>query len=514
MQTRLLVLGSALFLSNATASRASTLTFTPLPDPPASAEAMWLMQDGTVLVQLSSDDQSLMRLTPDFAGSYVNGTWTSAGSFLTWKADFSSVVLSDGRLVTCGGEYSGMGGESNFCEIYNPVTMNARSFAAPAGWTNIGDGPSAILPDGTWLLGNTQGLGQFSAVLDPKTLAWTTYTGDSNNEQGYTLLQTGDVLTTHVYDKSSWRFDLAQGGFVQDNPVPIRLGVTNFGGTGSGEIGPSMTLADGRVVWFGSNGHTAIYTPTSAGQNGSWVQGPDLPLYNGGQLVAADSPALLEPNGRVLLPAFVVGTSEATFVEFFPERLAFEIVTNGPTNFDAESMRMLVLPDGHGLISSNNGPWLDVAFNGNPQAAWAPTVASFPSTVAPGATVNLAGTQLAGRSECSMYGDDNQQGENYPVVRFTDASNIVTYGRAHHVSTRSIAPGQSGTVEVDIPGSLPLGEYSMQLVTCGIPSANMTVTAQCPVALPHCVPCSQQVGPAKSCPYYGDSCVIEWTGCF
>jgi hypothetical protein len=56
------------------------------------------------------------------SSSYANGSWTAAGNFLREKWAFSSAVLSDGRLVACGGEYSGSGlpeNETNFCEIYH-----------------------------------------------------------------------------------------------------------------------------------------------------------------------------------------------------------------------------------------------------------------------------------------------------------------------------------------------------------------------------------------------------------
>ena len=68
------------------------------------SDAMWLMGDGTVL---SLNSGNLSRLTPDATGSYQNGKWSPAGSLLLAKYDFSSAVLSNGRLVTCGGEYSG-----------------------------------------------------------------------------------------------------------------------------------------------------------------------------------------------------------------------------------------------------------------------------------------------------------------------------------------------------------------------------------------------------------------------
>jgi len=70
------------------------------------------------------------------------------------------------------------------------------------------------------------------------------------------------------------------------------------------------------------------------------------------------------------------------------------------------------------------------------------------------------------------------------MVRFIDSGGSVTYARAHDVSTRSIAPGQSGTVLVDIPSFyyLPPGRYSVQVVVMGIQSDPVFVVIGDPCA--------------------------------
>jgi hypothetical protein len=433
---------------------------------------MWLMLDGTVLAYLSGGTQ-LMSLRPDTQGSYANGEWTNVGNLLLEKQWFASAVLSDGRVVTCGGELSGPGlseNETNFCEIYDPISATSTQFQPPSGWTNIGDSPSVVLNDGTFMLGNAQGLGFQVALLNASGLSWTFGVGDNDDEQGYVLLQTGDVLTVNPNNTSSMRYDAGSNAFVAIDPdLPVFLG------TGTSEIGPGVTLMDGRVIWFGA-GPTCIYTPGPKGQNGTWVQGPGLPpLPNGDQLIAADDGAILESNGKVLLQAGAPSLNSA-FVEFDPTENAISLVPNQPNSSGARTMcRMLLLPDGHGLVSFEDLGWYDLTFSGNVNPAWAPTITSFPSLVTTGATVTLAGTQLCGLSECQSFGDDNQQAENYPMVRFVDSHNNVTYARARDVSTRSIAPGEPGTVLVDIP-SLPPGFYTVYAVAMGIPSAGRQVT--------------------------------------
>src|ERR1019366_6523562 len=132
--------------------------------------------------------------------------------------------------------------------------------------------------------------------------------------------------------------------------------------------------------------------------------------------------------------------------------------------------------NGHCLISFAPNSWYDLACAPSGWASWAPAITSFPATVARNSTVTLAGTQLCGLSECYGYGDDNQQAENYPSVRFVDSLGGVHYMRAHDVSTRSIAPNQAGTVLVDIPATFQLGNYTVVVAAMGIASAPVNVT--------------------------------------
>lgn len=263
-----------------------------------SASPMWLMQDVTVLG--CTDGQTLKFLNPDSKGSYANGTWSDAGQFLLVKDNFASAVLPDGRLVVCGGEQSGQGlptNDTNFCEIYDPLKKTSTQFAAPPGWSNIGDAPSVMLTDGTFMLGRNPLFVSQAALLDASTLTWTFVGGDFPYvEQGYVLLQSGAVLTVSTTDQTSKRYEPNLKQFVQDANLPVMLG------DGSEEIGPGITMMNGNVIWFGATGHTCIYTPGSQGQNGKWTQGPDLPtMVDGTQLVCTDTTAILEPNGKVFV---------------------------------------------------------------------------------------------------------------------------------------------------------------------------------------------------------------------
>src|SRR5436309_5506401 len=99
-----LVLGIALLAFSKIASGQS---WTPLTHQPTfSASTALLLTDGTVMVQ-ATESGIWWRLTPDNAGSYLNGTWSQLASMPAGYGPlyYGSDVLPDGRLVVEGGEY-------------------------------------------------------------------------------------------------------------------------------------------------------------------------------------------------------------------------------------------------------------------------------------------------------------------------------------------------------------------------------------------------------------------------
>jgi hypothetical protein len=146
------------------------------------------------------------RLAPDRNGNYVNGTWSRIANAPYNPLYHSTAVLPDGRMVIEGGEY--VCGANYLCNevwtnrgaVYDPQTNAWTSIAPPRGWSNIGDAPSVVLADGTLMQAScctTQ-----AALLNLRTLTWTvTGTGkyDISDEEGWTLLPSGEVLTVDTY---------------------------------------------------------------------------------------------------------------------------------------------------------------------------------------------------------------------------------------------------------------------------------------------------------------------------
>ena len=85
---------------------------------------------------------------------------------------FASAVLADGKLIVNGGEYNFCHeDETNLGAIYDPVANTWTSVTGPPGWSQIGDAQSAVLSNGTYMLGNCCSNDQ--ALLDETSMTWT-----------------------------------------------------------------------------------------------------------------------------------------------------------------------------------------------------------------------------------------------------------------------------------------------------------------------------------------------------
>src|SRR5262249_3857143 len=183
--------------------------------PGVQASNPLLLTDGAVLVH-DACGSNWYKLTPDSTGSYLNGTWSSVASLpvirgVPYPPLYSaSAVLPDGRVIINGGEYNndpatGSCGNFNIPRvnlgaIYDPVANSWTSVSGP-GWTHIGDAAAVVLPNGTYMLGGCCNNPSVDALFNPATLGWMSTGAPSSyqNEQGYTLLPNGNVLTIDVW---------------------------------------------------------------------------------------------------------------------------------------------------------------------------------------------------------------------------------------------------------------------------------------------------------------------------
>lgn len=449
--------------------------------PPSAVAHMLLLTDGSVLVNsffFSTHVDSWYRLIPDSTGSYVNGTWVNAGTLPSGYNPlyFASAVLPSGQVFIMGGEYNnGSAVWTTSGALYNPKTNKWSSVKAPTGWTTVGDAQSVVLPTGKLMLANCCTTDQAILTLTGGVASWApTGTGklDWNDEEGWTLLPNGKILTVDAYvnlsccPKGTEIYDPATGAWTVGPPTPLNL-VDN----GSREVGPAVLRPDGTVFYAGATTNNVVYDSTA----NTWSTAPKF----GGTLDIADGPAALLPNGNVLLDASpgIFGNG-SKFFEWDGTALN---ATTAPPNAGIDSSyvgNMLVLPTGQIMFTDFSS---DVEFytpKGAACTGCAPTITNVAATLTHGTANNMIrGKQLNGLSQGSGYGDDNQAATNFPLVRIKDSTGALVYCKTHNFSTMGVATGATVVgAQFDIPSTIALGAGTLQVVTNGIVSNSKAVT--------------------------------------
>lgn len=450
--------------------------------PPFNPGAMILLTNGTVLVQSDGANASgsgkWWLLRPNSAGSYVDGTWSKAGSLPAGYAPlyFASAVLPDGRVIIMGGEYNqGKEAWTNRGAMYNPVTNKWGEMGHPSGsgWVRIGDAPSTVLANGTFMIGASGFSGTKSeALLNASTLTWQ-HTGggkaDGNGEEGWSLLPDGQVLTVDTIDVGNTEiYTPATGKWTSAGNTPVRLVDVH------GEVGPQVLRPDGTVFAAGATGSNAIYD-TATGQ---WSAGPKFPKLSGRQLDVADGPAAVLPDGDVLVAASAGEYKPpARFFDFNGSTL--KMVTSPPNvaNVASNYVFMMVLPTGQVLVNDRSGEFEVYNSSGSPDPSWLPAITTAPTALTASHNYTLSGTQLNGLTQAAAYGDDYQSATSYPLVRLTSiASGSVVYARTHGMTSMSIAPGAPSSVSFTVPATITPGAYTLAVVANGLTSAGVAVT--------------------------------------
>ena len=498
------MLGIALVILAAAPAASAQSQWIPVQNVPnIGAGAMALLTDGRVLIHDESGNlntwQNWWTLTPDANGNYATGTWTQVASLPSNYGPlyFSSAVLPDGRYIIEGGEYNnGNDAWTNMGAIYDPVANTWTSVSPPSGWASIGDSPSVVLANRTYMQTSCCDTQKQAALLDASTLTWTsTGTGkfDIYDEEGMTLLPGGHVLDVDAYvfqydsaGKNWETYDAHRGAWTSQGSTPAQYwdSAANCGGSGRAtyELGPAVLMPNGTVYQTGANscaaGHTGVYTVSS----NSWTAGPDFP----GSFDIADGPGALEVNGNVLVmasPGF--GDIGAEFFEWNGSTLTqVEGPPNGPTDSSYYG-HMLMLPTGQILFTDFSNDVELFTSAGNEYTGWNPTVILTSATIQGGTTIKLSGFKFNGASQNNAYGDDFQDATNYPIVRFTSQSTgQVYYARTHDHSTMAVGYIGPTYTMVDVPSVSMSGEYSLQVVVNGIASQNYPIGIRgcCPAA--------------------------------
>jgi hypothetical protein len=474
--------------------------------PPFDPGTMLLESNGTVLVHSeppAGGTSAWYKLTPNSKGSYVDGTWSKLPNMPGGYDPlyFGSAILPSGRMIVEGGEY--LGGTPTWTDkgaIYNPVTNRWRVVNPPTGWTNIGDAQSEVLANGTFVQSQAcQDCTSQSPILTTDEALfnetgdnWQVLPGagknDPNDEEGWSLLPNGHILTidtwltptTEQFTPSSLSWSFA--GNTAVSPVD----------TPAVEIGPQVVMPGGNTFVVGA-GTSSEIAPAKCTTNtpaptalynyatGSWEKGPSIPTIGGRQYDSADGPGSILPDGNVLFDvspcvynaplAFFLYNASSNTLSAVPD------IANA-ANDSTYYTRLLALPNGQVLFNDGSHTMLVYTAGGTANPAWAPSISSISSTsLRPGSTASLSGSQLAGLSQGAAYGDDVQDNTNFPLVRITNLkTGVVTYARTSNWTSVSIAPGASSSTDFTIPAGTPAGASSLVVVANGIASSPVGVT--------------------------------------
>lgn len=468
-----------------------------------------LLTDGTVIVQ-DAGCQDWWRLTPDSTGSYANGAWSQIASLPSGYAPLyhSSAILPDGRVIIMGGEYNFFNPVwTNMGAIYDPVLDIWKPVNPPNGWTTIGDASSVVLANGTYMQANC--CTSEAALLDPATLTWTptgTHKFDSNNEEGWTLLPNGKVLTVDAYvpipptmydasGTSSELYNPKSGAWKSAGSTIVQLwdSTAACGGYTKAttfEVGPAVLRADGTVFHAGSNtcpngsGNTAVYNSYER----EWRPGPKFPTVDGvADINIADGPASWEPNDKVLMMASPnFGSPPSFFFEWDGKNLT---QVPGPPNAPTDGSfygNMLLLPTGQILLTDFSG---DIELY-NPvmsredgegedresQREIAPVIISAPHELARGSSHQIYGLRFNGVTQGAAYGDDVQAATNFPLVRITNLkTSHVFYSRTHDHSSMAVASDEFVWTHFDVPANQETGSSKLEVVANGVASKPVIV---------------------------------------
>jgi hypothetical protein len=421
-------------------------------------------------------------LTPDANGSYINGTWDTMASMTYDRLYFSMQVLPSGKVYVAGGEYGAGGVEG---EVYDPVTNSWTTCGPiPNGW-DIYDGNSEILYDGTVLEGPQIGSATSYNILiwDPNTLQYTAEPNSiyDHDEASWLKLPDSSVLFVGIGSEYSNRYIPQTATWVLDDTVPGYL----FDPYGS-ESGGSAMMPNGQAIFFGATNYNAIYTPTGNPSPGKWTSAASFPNINGVAMGQVDAPSASMVNGHILLCVSPIGNSSsefnspAYFLEYDCSTGFFTQVKDTIPGFGGDSLpstcyqvNMIDLPDGNVLVSNYqqgySNKYLIYTPGSGPIPQGKPTINSIIAGGCP--LYKITGKLFNGISEGASYGDDWQMETNYPIVRFTNGSNMyyaktTNWNRIGAVRTDSL----KDTATFSLPPNLPGGTYSVVVVANGFAS--------------------------------------------
>jgi len=435
------------------------------------------------------------RYAPDRYGSYLNGTWSRLAPLPTGYAPlyFATGVLADGCVIIEGGLYNnGEATPTTLGASYDPLADQWTLIAAPPAILGKSiSGAAAVLSEGTFMVGgdNTP----YQAAFNPRA-GWAvngTGKADINDEETWTLLPSGALLTVDANNLSEpTNSEIFVAGYYYNwssaGSTGVELATMGEGTSAGNQVGPQILRPDGTVFVAGATGHTAVYDSTSQ----TWRQGPDFPVINGVPYSLSDGPAALLPSGKVLVAASPSLYQPPTHFFTFDGSVLSQVPD--PPNagsLPSYAPYMIVLPTGQVMFNSRIGDVELFTEGGSAAAASVPEIVPpVPQTLTPGQSYVLNGRQLNGVSQGAAYAEGYQPSTNYPLVRLIfPRTQHVYYARTSGHTSMSVTPSLLSSTNFTVPADIETGPALLYAVANGVASAPVSVTVVAPVLLPYLI---------------------------
>ena len=356
-----------------------------------------------------------------------------------------------------GGEYNNnVAADTTLGAIYDPVANSWKAVPAPNGWSTIGDAQSILLPNGIFMLGSCCASPSLDALLNASTLTWTTTGAPPNyqNEQGYTLLSNGNVLsvdvgnvrnrpinTTHRQAPGP-RSQMFRQSYYPTNAGPMKWGrkravrMAPWSPSGPTPAATRRPIPRLSITPPPTRGKLGRMSPRSAGailyprrRSGRHAAERQRPHRRQSGTVQSSHPLLRVHQRHQRHPErHQSGCGRCSLRKHIVQFL----------------LQLPLLPSGQVLATDFSSQVEIYTPTGNPLAAWELDHHLVPRLRY--ARLDLRPQWHSAqwmRTLGSSYGDDAQGATNYPVVRVVNhATGNVYYARTSGHSTMSIAPGQ------------------------------------------------------------------------
>jgi hypothetical protein len=403
--------------------------------------------DGNDTTQSISLASALAALPGDWLRAAGAG-WTSAGHRIGYELGAMGWMHKIERVVLVGG--------SSHIWTFNPAD-NAIARAAFCG--NL-DATSEITQIGT-----------VHASMNGLTRLQVQTNGNFVVSVPNATLGNSFIATWNAFDSNSRRFHVLTASGARN--VPFRATGVTFNAsllqltfTGVEAASPNNnitdTMATGAAVLWGRPDVNSMDAP------GTFLPNGDLLFMGGYENVAVgtnfnNASRLMKWDGAAA--SAVVATNGAELAA-------------GANDFQC---RMTNLPDGSVLVT-RGASWMryvpDTA-EATPITGTRPVITDIPNTIDPGTTVTMIGTTLNGVHEGGMYGDDASPRSNFPVAQLINIqTNHVHYCRTFGYTYRGIQPGRESACSIEVPASVPPGQYQLRAIAGGVPSLPVNVRIQ------------------------------------